>query len=101
MTCRYETKRTFRTRDKARMGIKTIRYSVEGRGIEFNTLYPFHCPDEDHWHLSHYRQGYQDCPGCGERMPFFTERHYWVIPTHGDCGHQTIYPLHPFAKRSA
>jgi hypothetical protein len=78
MSCDFPAKRTFRTRELARAGAHEIRLHV---GVAYQTLYPYKCPTERHWHLSHFRQGYAICPVCGYRKPAWRGA-VWVMAAH-------------------
>lgn len=82
--CRYATKRTFGTRADARLGILDIRIRCELEGREFDTLYPYPCPDAPHWHLSSKAQGYALCRRCNQRVPAW-KGWWWVIAKHDDA----------------
>jgi hypothetical protein len=82
VSCRYDNKRHYPTRKAARLGAEDIRTIVTNAGGQYDTLYPYPCPDEDHWHLSHYPQGYRDCPRCGERKPAWNGGKIWVMSAH-------------------
>lgn len=77
--CRFPEKRTYRTRELAREGMRQIRFAV---GERYDTLYPYRCPDESHWHLSHYRQGRAVCPVCGKLVPSWFGGKVWIIAVH-------------------
>lgn len=83
--CRFAAKRTFPTREWARQGMRDIRAAVWARGVRYDTLYPYRCPNGSHWHLSHYRQGYAMCPVCGQRQQAWFGGKVWVIAAHGGC----------------
>lgn len=87
MACPYPTKRWYPTRRDARYGAESIREVVTARGGHYNTLYPFRCPGDDHWHLSSARQGAKVCPSCAQRHPawFDSRRREWVIYAHDEC----------------
>jgi hypothetical protein len=88
MSCRFPAKRTFATRDKARAGAELIRQTVESQGGVYQTLYPYRCPENQHWHLSHYQQGYAVCSWCVQRRPAFKGGDdYWVLGNHRHDGH--------------
>lgn len=80
--CPFPVKRTFRTRELARVGMKTIQWAVEGQGSAYDTLYPYRCPNGRHWHLSHYRQGRVLCPVCQLKAPAWFGGKVWVISAH-------------------
>ncbi|SHZ37959.1 Uncharacterised protein [Mycobacteroides abscessus subsp. abscessus] len=81
--CRYATKRLFPTRELAREGAQDIRTAVEAAGREYQTLYPYRCPDDaGHWHLSHYPQGYATCSLCRRRAAAWNGGKFWVMAAH-------------------
>lgn len=81
-TCRYGAKRTFGSKEAATAGTQDIRARVEAAGRVYTTLYPYACPDGDHWHLSHYPQGTATCPVCGREAPAWNGGKVWVISAH-------------------
>jgi hypothetical protein len=92
MACPYSTKRTYLTREEARAGADSIRAVVTARGGHYNTLYPYRCPGDEHWHLSSSRQGVKSCPTCGQRQPAWFDKRdqVWVVYAHGDCLTQPV-----------
>lgn len=80
--CRYWQKHGYSTRELARNGAEAIRIGVEEMGGTYSTLYPYPCPDGDHWHLSHYQQGRKTCPSCGQSAPAWNGGKVWVIGAH-------------------
>lgn len=90
--CRYQRKRRFLTSADAEAGARRIRAGVEARGQRFVTLYPYRCPDGDHWHLSKSPQDTRDCPTCGQSRPSWLDprRGEWVVYAHGDCPTQAV-----------
>lgn len=82
VACRYSTKRTYPTRVRACEGAEEIRAAVEASGRVYTTLYPYACPDSDHWHLSHYPQGDAPCPACGQTAPAWNGGDVWVLSAH-------------------
>ena len=86
--CRYPTKRRYESEGEAVDGAQELRERVNGRGRRFIPLYPYRCPESDHWHLSSARQGRATCPLCGVAdLPswFDNQRQEWVIYAHGQC----------------
>lgn len=87
--CRYQFKRHYPTRADARVGAQFICSVVTARGDVYNKLHPFRCPDAGHWHLSHYPQGYRDCPFCEHRVPAWNGGAAWIIGAHAaPCGNR-------------
>lgn len=83
VACRFSTKRQFPTREHARSGAESIRATVEAAGREYQTLYPYRCPDDaGHWHLSHYQQGYATCSWCRRRAKAWYGGKFWVMAAH-------------------
>jgi hypothetical protein len=83
--CRYGAKKRYDTRADARRGALSIKAFVESRGLVYDTLYPYPCPDDfAHWHLSHYQQGYATCPACNTSrvQAWKGGPDYWVIGAH-------------------
>lgn len=82
MICRYHRKRTYPTRKAARQGAEDIKTIVGHNGGTYTQLYPYRCPDMEHWHLSHYPQGYRKCGTCGDRAPAWNGGKIWVTGAH-------------------
>jgi len=82
-SCRYWRKKEFVSKAQAYEGARQIRLHVELTGRTYDPLYPYLCPDGDHWHLSHYRQGEATCSHCGETARAWRGgADYWVIGEH-------------------
>lgn len=83
LSCRYAGKRLFPTNELAHEGAQRIRAKVEAEGRAYQTLYPYRCPDDrEHWHLSHYRQGYATCPDCHDRAEAWDGGARWIMAAH-------------------
>lgn len=81
--CRYATKKLFATENDAEAGAVAIRAKVESAGGVFQTLYPYRCPDGDHWHVSHYRQSVFTCRECEQEVPAWSPREgKWILTEH-------------------
>ncbi|AII28256.1 hypothetical protein PBI_YUNGJAMAL_17 [Mycobacterium phage YungJamal] len=78
MACRYDTKYRFRDKDDAIDGAEQIKAR---KGEEYGQLYPYRCPDGDHWHLSHHEQGVERCRTCNRLAPAWKAK-AWVIGAH-------------------
>lgn len=86
--CRYPYKMHYESESEARFASEEIRARVHGRGQRFIPLYPYQCPENEHWHLSSSRQGTATCPRCDTpdlSAWFDHRRNEWVIYAHGDC----------------
>jgi len=81
-TCPYMKKLVFDTRADARRGAEVIEEQIKARGAIYQRLYPYLCPEGDHWHLSHYPQGYRPCPICHERVRAWNGGKVWVVSAH-------------------
>lgn len=84
--CRYPEKHAFDTREAARDGTLIIRIKCMKDNREYQPLYPYKCPDAEHWHLSHYQQGTALCGTCNTVVPAW-KGSWWVIARHVDAEH--------------
>lgn len=79
--CRFASKRTFATEDDARLGALEIKTVCALNHRSYTELFPYPCPDGDHWHLSHWAQGTGLCGTCNEMVPAW-KGWWWVIGRH-------------------
>lgn len=92
MMCRYESKRRYASEPLAIQGAQDIREKVETAGRRYDTLYPYPCPDDNHWHLSHHEQGEISCPACRESAPAWklADSGSWIIAAHPPTGTRCV-----------
>lgn len=89
--CRYPSKQYYSTRVDAKQGAREIKRSVESEGGVYDQLYPYRCPDGNHWHLSHFQQGVKTCPRCGNPAPAWNGGDTWVIGFHKQWNGEKCY----------
>lgn len=65
-SCRYSRKRLFDSEESAAAGAHAIAERV---GDAYTPLYPYPCPDGDHWHLTSAEQALGYCENCEQWVP--------------------------------
>ena len=83
--CRFAAKRTYANEAEANAGTAEIRATAEANGRVYQQLYPYKCPDAEHWHLSHYEQAVGHCPVCEAWHPAWrgsTDDERWIMSGH-------------------
>ncbi|MFZ2239024.1 MAG: hypothetical protein WAV90_05705 [Gordonia amarae] len=81
-TCRFDEKRKFLTHNDAVAGARRIRDGIERTGGHCVALNAYRCPDADHWHLTHYRQGQARCRFCGSETSAWHNGRVWMLGDH-------------------
>lgn len=88
--CAYPNKRRFLTRIDAEHGAQRIKAAVEAAGRRYDQLYPYQCPNADHWHLSSKEQGVKVCTGCNTEQSAWRRGNKWIVYAHGDCDSRVV-----------